>query len=179
MKKLFTLSLLLLCLFLQGQNIIENGNFDSYSTCPSDQGQLSLADGWMNLAIGTPDFFNECSDSSFIDVPRNNWGYQQSYDGNGYSGIYASQVGSDVNVREYLSTKLNVTLEAGVRYDLQFQISLADICNNAVASIGAHFSSDSLLALNGYIMNRIPQIEYSGEVLTDSINWITISGSFI
>lgn len=44
-----------------GQNLIENGKFESYQSCPNQIGQISKAFPWVALNTGTPDFFhNNC-----------------------------------------------------------------------------------------------------------------------
>lgn len=85
------------------QNLVYNGDFEIYDTCPvniSTPGDLQIEHclGWTApTKLGTSDYFNVCNNITFAyqaGVPKNFFGYQQSFQGNGYSGFYACIVDS-------------------------------------------------------------------------------------
>ncbi len=53
----FCLCSLLLTLPLYGQNLVSNSSFESYSTAPDDQGQITRATGWEEVVVSA-DYMN-------------------------------------------------------------------------------------------------------------------------
>ena len=178
MKKLLIYILILTSNFCFGQNLITNGNFDTYTTCPLGGNLLSNASPWLNLALLSPDFLHKCSYAYSSSVPTNYYGYQIPHNGNGYAGIYASQTGAGPNVREYISIQLGQTLQSGNTYYLQFYVSLSNTSNYGVTTIGAYFSDSVTLPMNGYIIDVTPQIVNSTQALIDTADWEVISGTY-
>src|ERR1700740_2272350 len=78
-------------------NLIYNGDFEIYSSCPtgySDPSQvpnyeINKCQGWTTPTYGTSDYFNICSSNPFVGVPTNGLGIQQPYNGNAYCGFLA------------------------------------------------------------------------------------------
>jgi len=110
MKKLVTAIVILNFNFCYGQNLVSNGDFETFTNCPASQGLLSYAFPWSNFALLTPDYLHTCSTNSQTSIPGNLFGYQVPYSGDGYAGIFASQIESVPNVREYISIQLEQTL---------------------------------------------------------------------
>src|SRR5688572_26019825 len=76
---------------LNGQNLLSNSSFETYSACPFYVSQLSFANGWYSPTDGTPDYFNSCADPvTFMNVPDNQFGNQSAFEGNAYAGFYAA-----------------------------------------------------------------------------------------
>jgi hypothetical protein len=44
------------------QNLVPNGSFEQYDTCPTNVNGTSLqyANSWVNPNAGTPDYYNAC-----------------------------------------------------------------------------------------------------------------------
>ena len=71
---------------VSGQNVIPNGNFEQYNSCPITVAQLDTKlTGWSS--INSYDYYNACSTGPDVAVPTNNAGYQSAASGNGYVGI--------------------------------------------------------------------------------------------
>lgn len=173
--------------FCFGQNLVTNGNFNTYSKCPKGQGRISDATPWLNLTYSTstnllssPDFYHTCSSRLVNRVPKNNVGYQMPHDGNGYAGIFAAQFGTggDSNVREYISVPLGQTLQNGSTYHVQFYVSLSNNSRYGVTTIGSYFSGSNILPMNGWMVNATPQIVNSNQALMDTANWVLVSGKY-
>lgn len=162
---------------LTGQiNLVPNGSFESYSTCPNGLDQINLAYPWVDPTTSGTDFFDSCS--SGVGVPSNPAGYQFAMEGWGYAGFNAYV--SSFQYRTYLQVKLDSPLIAGQAYCLSFYVSLADTCNYATDAIGACLSQNSLTCSPaGCLLNYTPQIQNTqGNILGDTLNWILISGVY-
>ena len=164
--------------FGYGQNLIVNGDFETYSECPSSLGELSQAIPWINLANVSPDYYNKCAEGFQAGTPSNSFGHQIPSSGDGYAGIYTYENILSSDVREYVSIELNEPLEANTMYILSFEVSRAEESNYAVSTIGAYLSKSASIEISQYLIEETPQIEYSGEAITDTLNWVTVSGSF-
>ena len=68
------------------QNLVSNGDFEQFTTCPSALDQISVATGWSTY-LGTCDYYNACNEDT-TGVPWNWFGYQPASSGVGYAGIY-------------------------------------------------------------------------------------------
>src|SRR5437762_302428 len=70
-------------------NLVVNGNFESYTSCPTSYGQLSVAAPWDAPTTGTSDYLNACAPVVFpsLNVPQNQLGYEPALSGVGYGGF--------------------------------------------------------------------------------------------
>src|SRR5580658_4883580 len=117
MKKIAPLLLLLLALSpLSAQNIVFNGSFEVYQTCPKYESQIKYAAGWDRPTDGTPDYFNACCGVSQIGVPKNFMGYQEPRSGSCYAGLFLYQSDAPDAYREYITNELKSPLEKGKVY---------------------------------------------------------------
>ena len=119
MKRYFLIAVVSLSnLSINAQNLVPNGDFEQYSVCPTQVGQINKAISWMNPigATGsTPDYFNQCATNPSIDVPSNVFGFQFAHSGIGYCGFVVWQVNYN-NFREYVETSLISPLVANECY---------------------------------------------------------------
>lgn len=53
----------------EGQNLVQNGNFEQFDTCPTFHSQLYRAQFWNSPTLATPDYFNTCATQFYITVP--------------------------------------------------------------------------------------------------------------
>jgi hypothetical protein len=159
------------------QNLVPNPSFEDTLNCSQYYGFPEAAYPWFNPTFCTPDYYTTYLNCGFSSL-NNPSGYQLPKTGLAYIAIYAW----NGPTREYIAVKLDSILQAGVKYKTEFYVSLADNFSNAVDRIGAHFSVDT----NGYFggqcqyLNKVPQVENTpGNILTDTANWILITGSFV
>ena len=67
----------------KAQNLVPNGDFETYSLCPTALGQITRASGW-HVSSLTPDYYNSCAGfGNNVYVPRNEIGYQKDCCGGG------------------------------------------------------------------------------------------------
>lgn len=191
-KPLYILFLLLISIgSSKAQNLVFNGDFEIYDTCPSNPSfpgdlQIEHCTGWTApTKLGTSDYFNVCNNLSFqkpVGIPTNLLGYQPAYNGSGYGGFLAWVInnsnGIDFSYREYLQTKLIQPLTAGKKYRFSFNVSYYGF-NYSVEKIGALFSVNDFNANTFSPIVAEPQIVNLNGAITDSVGWTKIEGEFI
>ncbi len=159
-------------------NLAPNGGFEISTGCPSENGQIDLANLWYSPTSGTPDYFSSCATDNDFGVPSNYFGFQNDSDGAAYAGIFAYD-GNINNLREYISTPLLANLEAGAQYCLSFNVSLGEESDYAVGSLGAYFSTDSIGFNQPVVIAGIPQVSYESVVaLGEQVGWQQVTGTF-
>ena len=177
-----TISLVFLLKVISAQNLVPNGNFESYSSCPTWYSLLYLATPWYQPTIGTTDYFNGCSTNGVSGVPVNWFGNVPARSGAGYAGFYAYVTCSSCNsAREYVAVELASPLIAGLTYHVNFYVRpgwwLVDF---ATSSIGVHFSDSMVTSATWDHLPVIPQVENpdSNILLHSSMGWRIISGNY-
>lgn len=187
-KYIITACFLLFTIHLRAQtNLVPNGSFETYSTCPTQLSntsqQLMLATGWVVPSAGTPDYFNTCAlPTNNVSVPQNTYGYQTPRSGNAYAGFYAftNPIVPTDNIREYLQIGLAQPLIAGKTYYFKMYVNLANsiLFRKAASNIGAYFSVAAITKPDNGPFTVTPHIQ-SSNFLTDTVNWTEISGSYV
>jgi type IX secretion system substrate protein len=187
MKTLYLLVTLITMTFItqhiQAQNLVPNPSFENYTSCPNGPAQLSYTGNWTFVGAST-DFYNACSPQGNMSVPSNIYGYQDGYDSNGYIGMITYAVGDyqdESTYREPAGTYLTQPLIIGQKYYLSFKAALT--INNfesggACNKLGAKLSTVAYSNSNPAPVDNFAQV-YTDSIITDSVNWTTISGSFI
>ncbi|MEP7168996.1 MAG: T9SS type A sorting domain-containing protein [Bacteroidota bacterium] len=166
----------------KGQNLVPNGDFEQYSTCPAAEGQIDLAAPWTNPVIWSgggiqADYDNKCATSTSIDVPNNNFGYQPAHSGDGYSGIFLYSI-NWANLREYIQTTLSSPLVAGTCYHFEMYAALGDRCMFTTDDIEVYISDTLMNGVTDYFPLPVtPQISNPG-IFPDSSSWTLLSGNY-
>jgi len=174
-------------------DLIMNGNFEQYSSLPTDIHQIIKACGW-NTPIAsineqyTPSYFNSnviptSSPFSFrVDVPCNLYGNQvcNKSIGNGYSTIFTTRHGG----KQHLYTILKEQLQPNTNYQLSFDVSLTEGKSNFASSLQVYLSNTNLINFNtatNYEMNTVPNpsMLFISPIVTRNVNgWDTITFNF-
>ncbi len=157
------------------QNLVGNPSFEDTVACPTGVSEMDNAVGWYGTAASS-DYYHTCSPMfSPVDVPTNNLGYQNPATGNAYAGFFGIEIWDG---REFMGTKLTTPLNIGQKYFVSFKVSLADdtvfTISCAINNVGIIFSVDSVYKYNVNYAHI-----YADSIITDMINWTTVSGSFI
>ena len=186
----FVVSALLSCSIAQAQNLVPNGDFEQYNTCPIQLTGGSTTDGiafspgytnfptvknWVRpLQNSTPDYFNVCappfssaSSSGNISVPRNLFGYQQPHSGKGYAGVYTFHSQTPVppnDYREPLTVKLSQPMMKDSQYCVSFFIS------TTVIVPGGPFVSFNFIAVNEFGAHFSDTQPYSSSTTIQSLS---------
>jgi hypothetical protein len=160
-----------------GQNLVSNGSFENMVNCPTGPGQVYFAQGW-DTSRESPDYDNSCASLSapYFGVPSNGLGHQHAATGNAYVGIICYN--SSVFSREIIAGSLTTPLSIGQQYYLTFKANRAD------DTIAVGYSTNNLGANLSTVMQTNASIDnaplfHTDNVVSDTLNWTTISGSFI
>ncbi|MGQ0829105.1 MAG: T9SS type A sorting domain-containing protein [Bacteroidota bacterium] len=180
MKKLIIFIFLVFnfCFLIKAQpNLVPNPSFEDTVSCPTTMGQINKTIPWSNASNGSPDYFNKCSNvpNYYVGVPINDLGYQNARTGNAYAGLETYFP----NQREYIEVQLDSTLKAGKKYCVLFYVSLANASKNAIDTLGAYLSTASIFVSTQGPLPYIPQIKNKNGVISDTVNWVEVSGEYI
>ncbi|HLP11090.1 MAG TPA: T9SS type A sorting domain-containing protein [Flavobacteriales bacterium] len=157
------------------QNLVPNPGFEDTIACPTNYSEITNANGWMSFGE-SPDYFNSCS-SGIVGIPTNFAGNQPAL-GNAYAGLYTYDVGGS-DYREYIGTQLSFPLVIGTRYYLSLLINRGDNLTCSSNNIGFRFFTDVFYSTSNPIPTDNFSHFHSSSIVTDSVNWIKIAGSFI
>jgi hypothetical protein len=171
-------------------NLVPNPSFEEFENgCPENGQDLPIH--WKSWR-GSPDVFSTCptpltiQDSLFW-VPWNGLGYRWPADGEAYSGFFAFSPSpnewSQNDYREYLGCELIEPLEVGITYHVTFKVNTGFKgyywVTWASSHLGAIFTTEEYTS-DGNSM-PIPNFAhvYTEEIIVDTVNWVTISGSVV
>lgn len=166
-------------------NLVCNPGFEYYISCPQHLSQLNQAYGWY-VSGDDPDFFHASTAGTEVAIPQNIYGYQYPNSGNGMAGLGSYERVSPSNLNcglEYIGTKLIDTLEIGQKYYLSFYVSFAEMLKGyqkiATNKMGMRFSTKPTGGWAGRpALNNSAHL-YANTILSDTLSWVHISGSFI
>ncbi len=187
------------------QNLVYNGDFEEYSSCPDNISvpseipyQIEKCIGWTAPTYGTSDYFNECAMDFFLSgqvfqppfsaICQTCFGCQPSFNGKGYLGFgaasYSGGSGSDgyngIMWWEYVSGKLIEPLIAGEKYKYSMEISLSEVSDLMVSEIGVYISNNEVHTLNTASLNLEPQLIFlDSNFFNDTVNWIHLETEFL
>ncbi|MBK9285821.1 MAG: T9SS type A sorting domain-containing protein [Sphingobacteriaceae bacterium] len=162
-------------------NLVPNPSFESYTCCPNSTGQLSCTENWVWVGAST-DYYNSCAISGGVSVPSNIYGYQIAI-GNAYVGMNTFIIGETApfTIREPIGSQLISPLQIGQKYFLSFKavLTLNDFESCCASNkLGALLSTIPFSNQNPAPVNNFAHV-YSNSIITDTLNWTTINGSFI
>jgi len=163
------LSLLLLGTMLSqsvAQNLIPNGSFEEFESCPDNFRQLDRALHWTGANTGSPELFHACGFTDDFVAP---------YDGDGMAGLILH---ADYNNSvEYLQAMLMDTLQKGKSYCFSYQIRASRKTPILINKIGAHFSKKKLATPNWEPFYLRPTV-FEDEIVENRDNWQKITTQF-
>lgn len=194
MKNIWTISLLLACGVCFGQNLVPNGDFETYVNCPTGHSIAcigfndilrSSTVNWRNVGCGSADYYNVCNNliGGEVGVPFSAYAYKYPRSGVGQIGLHA-QVSPGGFYCEYAGTYLTCPLVANQTYYVEFYVNLdghyygigSDLLG-ALFTVGlpdtANFAYQGLLPYTAQVNNP------DGYFITDTLNWTKISGTFV
>lgn len=146
---------------LNGQNLVPNGSFEDYV----DFIHANPA-GWHKVQNSdTPDYFNLGKDHPFNNYFSDYSGGTLAKEGDGFAGIFCYRISPSrnaKNVREYIETRLDHSLQKDSMYQLEISLCLDNESNVSIKNFGVLFTPENLEFKNDYrLFNSKPQIEFS------------------
>lgn len=197
-KPAFYITILLMMLSLSvaaQQNLVVNGDFEEYSSCPLSEStpfqnpkEIEKCIGWKAPTYGTSDYFNICASNPTISIPTNFGGEQAPFSGDGYLGAYLTSytggTGDDgysgIMWWEYIQGHLIHPLEQGKLYKFSMEISLGEYSDLMINEIGVYFSNTSISSPNTAALTVNPQcVFFEPNYFSDTLNWIHLETYFI
>ncbi len=179
MKKLLAITLAILSVSAYAQqNHVPNGDFETYTSCPSSLSQTNRCTGWGPYTNGTSDYFNICG---FPSIPSNTFGYQYAASGNGYVGGYNNVNSGNSSYKEYVTRSI-IPLQVGQTYEVSLSASLSNNLGSiAVDDIGVYFFINAPTFVSTIARVAVtPQVDYSGSgAFSDTANWMRLSKTFV
>jgi gliding motility-associated-like protein len=188
--KIIGMFFLTICLNAYGQNLVCNPSFENHTItlpCSWNIGSIDnslAASDWMIPTEGTSDIFStlvpqSCWASCFSTNPSA-IGRQSPRTGNVMASIipYGYRCYHQQEYREYLEGQFSSPLITGDTYYAEMYVSMADYAKYASNNIGIYFSDILIDSSIHTELHLIPQIK-ENSVITDSINWVKISGLFV
>jgi len=171
----------------EAQNLVANGSFEVIDSCPQYPALLGYQPGaqptgWFS-AWHSPEYFNACVDT-ITSVPDNRFSFQYAEDGEAYSG-FAAFLTDDL--REFIAAELTEPMQVGQTYYCSFWVNAAAggylILSVASNNVGLLFTMN----VSPWIYTQWnPDFELrnfahvrSEEVITDTVEWTLVSGSFV
>jgi OmpA-OmpF porin, OOP family len=134
-----------LTIHVHGQNLILNGDFEEYYSCPQAPGDFEFCKNWYLANFSTPDYFRRCSKGSFaFNIPYNHAGMQEPSSGNAYVGLFLIS-GENPTHREYIQGELRQKLIKGKKYLVSFCVSWGDFSSTFCDRIGFNFSNEKII----------------------------------
>ena len=176
------------------QNLVVNGDFEEYSSCPQSESfplqnpkEIEKCIGWKPPTFGTSDYFNACATNPIIDIPTNGLGIQEPFNGNAYVGaLFTSYTGgagddgySGIMWWEYVQGHLVSPLEQGKTYKFSMEVSLAEASDLILTEIGAYFSENPISTPNTASLSVNPQcVFFEPNYFRDTVNWVHLEMDF-
>ena len=193
MKYIITiLSSILFISFANAQNIVPNYSFEEADSCPKFLNDRSYeyslgCVGWGQATSAWSDYFNACDTAAvsigeavpWVGVPYNFIGHQNACEGVAYTGINMYSVPIP-QWKSYLIANIPA-LEPDTAYEVTIHVCLASYCEFAADGFGVLFTTYG--SPSQFIDSTIdvrPQIDYTNYgVITDSVNWTTLTAAFV
>lgn len=163
-------------------NYVNNGGFEDLRDCITPQNNNKLK-YWSS--IDTTKFSYYILNKCFNNMPGPSMDFQYPKSGNGFiAGTFlCGGLCDTIHNRSYFRNKLKKSLITNQEYCVRFFVNLRNSSPYGIDAIGAYFGNTSLDTIK-YCDTKItyltPQVQnISGNVITDTLNWTPIYGTFI
>ncbi len=164
-------------------NLVPNASFEQYTTCPSNatlnEALSSKPDIWYKPDTRGAGYYNACATVGQLNVPYSGFGFQYARTG---VGIVAMYYRNGLESKTYFQIKLFDSLKTSRLYYALYYINLCNIMRLGCNNIGMLFTDSVRYAdtSNGKcVMLANPQVvNYGNPIITDTLNWIKVSGIF-
>ena len=182
LKYIYLLFFVTIVEFSFTQNLLVNPSFEYYTSCPQNMAELEKAYPWatpltyvIGAGFGSSDYFNFCwNTDNDVNILMQK---QPPRTGNGYAHFI---VFGFSRWREYVEGELKDTLVSNKCYYVKFHLMVTFYSGPTIYNIGAFLSEDFLSYDSTRYIPVHPQIENSvNNYITDTLNWMTVEGSFI
>ena len=177
-------------------NLVMNPSLEIYTNCPDNLDEIKYTMHWMSLdstwsppdwahaPFGVPEYCHTCATYHEVRVPNNLRFYQYPHSGKGFAQVlmfYDEVLSNYPQSRDYLQGHLTSTLVAGRVYCVSFYVSLENGSIYANNNIGAYFDNGTIDTTNnpGHVQTHCTPQVFSTAIISDTLNWVKIQGSFV
>lgn len=165
--------------FGQGENLVENGSFESTTGKTKKLGGIEAATGWISPTGVRADLFTPAAKLPDISTPTNIYGTESPKEGENYAGIVAYSY-NDKMPRSYVSTKLTSPLKKGMTYCVQANVSLAELSKYSCNQLGVHLSKKQFATEEkSSIIDKTHVLIKDNKVLNAMYGWDRVCGTFV
>ncbi|HOS48934.1 MAG TPA: T9SS type A sorting domain-containing protein [Bacteroidia bacterium] len=164
------------------QNVVVNGDYETYSTLPNNYAQVCYASGWASPSAccslipgtGSPDYYH-ANGSGGAKSPSTWWATVSAHTGLGFEG-FAAWYRTSTNYREYISKDLVTALVPGASYEVSFWLNngVSTLHYNGIKEVGAYFSMTPPTQTLGAPILVTPQVEMTSVLYTQTWTKITL-----
>ena len=174
------------------QNLVPNPSFEEYTQCPTGYGPYEGMDRALDwhTTLGGPELFNICDQGDTAGVPMNCFGYQVPASGVGYMGMWAfGNCECPSGLHEIVGARLVEPLVVGQIYWGSLKVSWTTGYPNLDCFTGLASNNMGLLCRMDSVgkgfgnggWDDFPNYAHinSTAIITDSVGWTTISGTFM
>ncbi len=184
----FILINILISIRLNGQNLVVNPGFETYTICPAGNSGISngFAPPWGTPpgSIITPDLCNTCCLNignciSCVNVPDNFMGTAPTQSGNGYSSVL-TMYDFCPNCKEYITQQFSTPLVGGLTYKVEAYFRPGDYNKYLTDCQGLYVSTIPPPQPGGNqpITTVIPQV-VSTSIISDTSQWTLVTGNYV
>ncbi|MBK7886772.1 MAG: T9SS type A sorting domain-containing protein [Bacteroidetes bacterium] len=161
-------------------NLVPNPSFEDTISCPIFLDQMVACANWSSYR-GSPDYFNSCGGLG-LSVPNVTFGYQFAHSGGAFVGAityHKNNTAAGGNAREFVGVNLSTPLQVGFKYYFSFYAVLAETYTGfASNNLGLRFFSIPFSVNHPAPIDNFSHLHVDS-ILSDSIYWHKISGSFV
>jgi hypothetical protein len=182
-QKVLTCFLLFLAFFLKAQiaNYVNNGSFELLSDCANPFGVYKSI-FWNCIDTTQPMKAGFNYNSCFSNVPVTGVGYQQPKSGSDFIRVnfFCTNPCQPFNSRTYPRNRLKSNLISGKTYCVKYYVNVQDLSplgSDHQEVLFTDNSIDTIKYVNAPLTFLNPQISNT-VVLTDTMNWIPLTGTF-
>jgi hypothetical protein len=174
----------------EAQNLVPNPSFEEYDTCRVVNDVYYPATGplhWFSAA-GTPDHFLSCLPyATFNSAPYNAFAFQSAQEGTSYAGVTTYRA-VPPNIREYFMVELVEPLVVGQEYHASFYAGVGwggYLMNPQVWLYASGIGMLLTVEPRQWVLNDPYPVPlnfahvYSTAMITDTVGWTLVSGSFV
>jgi len=161
----------------QGENLVPNGGFESTDGKIKKLGSIESANGWTSPTGVRADVFTP---SKVVDIntPENLYGKEAPKEGSNYAGIVAYSFGDKIP-RSYITAKFDAPLKKGMKYCVQFHVSLAEASKYSVNNIGANLSKKPFATdTKSSIIDQTHILHHNNQIFNATYNWEKVCGVY-
>jgi len=164
---------------------VPNFSFEQMSSCPTTWDEVNLSTGWSKYSntTSTPDYYNSCAASNTVGIPQSYLLYQKDHRNCGaYIGLVTWT--ANPNEREHIGIQLIQPLVIGQKYYLSFYTVMGGTDDGTFYyespsnNIGMRLSTVAYNPTNPAPIDNVTHLR-SIPVITDTANWVRISGSIV